>query len=749
MPYLRVFLFLLTVLPLALVGASLLGAARPRRDLAVAALLAGLAVFLLFAFRHHQNRYEFLDPACYRSLAAAYAAGEPLMPDRPEMGTIPADLRKDFLLRPNLPSLDGVFRYLDPPRALAAEPGDPDAFRTVPCFLPMLPASASALGPAFDAFPPLVAALWFLALICFALASEGADFRAFGLSGCSRLLLAIAAFLATFFPSWFLRGFHADAVGGALVSTAFLAVLARPFPGQYLLAGLCLGASLGYHPTMVLYVLPVALYAIVHESRWRPILMLVAGALPGAAFAVFQLAAGINPYFQNIALDSLADAIRTEPTIRLLLKLVVALAVASAFLLALSRHPGVRRRFEGSRVSRAVAWAFAIGTLLVPVLLHLAPRLGLPEALTGLQSVHPRLRLVWFLLAALSVVPFFRRAQDFRAERMAVFLVVLAGAYGVYLKGSEIPVDVWSYRRLCPFVALMVPLCLKGALTGCAKRPAATLALSLVALLPMAFAPGLWFGVSDAGADRLSAGIRAAMSDFDLVLFDNRERTAAFTAGSGRPILGLPRRRGAALWNRCSDWVLGRAAAGSRVALATSHEPCSLELGFALEPVHASEGVVRQRKTKRLLPSRVQDEPVRDVLLALRPVPEDGAAQRKVFDGGPFGIRGPWKRANRGGYWSRPGCAIVGPTPRLGAPVDVLLDLGWYDRSGTNPVSRIRITPPGGAPAQTIDVSSRKQIERLTFAAAPDAAPDAPATGLWTIEGSAVFRSAELGHCLP
>ena len=52
-----------------------------------------------------------------------------------------------------------------------------------------------------------------------------------------------------------------------LVSTAFLAVLARPFPGQYLLAGLCLGASLGYHPTMVLYVLPVALYAIVREGR--------------------------------------------------------------------------------------------------------------------------------------------------------------------------------------------------------------------------------------------------------------------------------------------------------------------------------------------------------------------------------------------------------------------------------------------------------------------------------------------------
>ncbi len=752
MPLLRFLLFLLTVLPVALIGFALLRMAHPGRHGAVVVLLGALAVFAVFMGRHHENCYEFLDPSCYRALAGAFAAGEGLHPDRPAIADVPQPLRGGFFLRHGLLSTDGVYRYIVPEKALNAGPEDPGAFRAEPCFLPMLPLAASALGRHFDAFPPLVGALWFLAILAFSLnapqtSDSGLRTSDSGLrtpDTALRLLLATSAFFATLFPSWFLRGFHADAIGAVLVSTAFLAMLTAPFHGRDFLAGLCLGVSFCYHPTMVLFILPVVLYAVVREGRWVTLPTLAAGALPGGALALLQMSQVANPYFKGISSTSLASAFREVPVLRTLLLLVAALCMASTLILTAAHIPSIRRRVLGRRASLAVGCVLAIGTLLVPTLLFAGHWLGFREAAAGIRSVHYRLLLYWSLLAALCLAPYYLHAQGYRSERLAVFLVVLAGGYGVYLKGAEIPVGLWSFRRMFPFVALMIPLCVKGAVLGGMRRPKAVAVLAVAGILPMLFARSIWFGVNDGGADRISAGIRETLAKYDLTLFDMRERTIAFTGGLDVPVFGLPYRKTGFHWDRCAKWVLGRAAAGDRVALTTSYTPCTLEEGFALVPVHECGARLRRFRTKWLWPYGRYRHVVQDTVLELRPVSAEDAAQYKTFDGSPFGLRGPWKRANRGGCWSSLGCAIVGPVPRPGAPVEALLDLGWYDRSGTNPVSRIRITPPGGATAQTIDVSSPQQIERLTFAAAPDAAPDAPPTGLWRVEGSAVFRTAEL-----
>ena len=141
----------------------------------------------------------------------------------------------------------------------------------------------------------------------------------------------------------------------------------------------------------------------------------------------------------------------------------------------------------------------------------------------------------------------------------------------------------------------------------------------------------------------------------------------------------------------------------------------------------------------------VESQDIRDTVLSACPTATGFVGQRKVFDGGPFGIRGLWKSANRGGCWSAPeGCGIVGPVPRPGHPVDVELGVEWFDGTGTNDVAHLRLVPPSGSGApQTFDVrAGSRQIVRLHVAAPDSLSEVCPSTGLWKVEGEAVFYEA-------
>ena len=642
--------------------------------------------------------------------------------------------------------VEGVFRFLDHAAALQTADADPESFRTRPCFLPALPLAASVLGPLTDAFSPLMAALWMAALCAFAITSRREEDAGLPetISIGRAVLLASATFLATFGPCWFLRGFHSDAIGAVLVSVGLLAVLSPPFTGRAALAGLALGASLAFHFTMALYAIPAILHFILAEKRTRPLLLFFAGALPGLALVAFELNVTGNPYFSGTGLAGLLRATRQAPAIRAVVRMATAMATLAVVFLVVSRIPAVRRAFLGRRISRIAAAVLAVASLAAVILPFAAKRLGLPEVAKALASVHPALLLFWDGLLLAAIHPLFLRADRDRVERVTLFAVLLTGLFGLHLKGVEVPVGIWTYRRLFPCVALLLPLCIHGALRGWGRHRFAPCA-AVLCLVPMALAPNLWFGISDAGSDRLAAPVREHLAKANLALYDYRGRTAAFAGGTALPVFGLPRRGTQQHWDRCARDILARSSA-SNILLITSYEPCTMEEGVALQPLFTSTGTVSRIHAKRLLPCAFEQHAIHDMILRAISLRDNAVAQRKTFDGGPFGIRGPWKSANRGGCWSAPGCAIVGPVPQPGKPVVVRLELGWFDSDGSHPTSQVRLVPPAGSgsPAQTFEVSAPRETRTAVFEAPVDAPVDAPPTGLWSVEGSAVFHSAEL-----
>ena len=537
MPLLRLALFLLTALPFAWLAAALLR--RLRRGQAAAAVGLSLVLFaFLFAF-HHENRYEFLDPACYRAMSAAFAAGSDLRPVRESLESVPAPLRRDMLMRPDLPSLDGVFRYEAPRRAASAEPGDTEAFRTRPCFLPALPLAASALGPLHDAFVPLVGALWSLSLLAFALSHEAS-----AVPPVRRIATAAVLLLATFMPSWFFRGFHTDAVGSALVSLALLAVISRPFRGRLALAGFCLAFSAAFHFTMALYALPVAVFAIVRDGTWKRTLSLALGALLGCALVAAELQTAGSPYSSGGIAGFIAAA-KASPAIFALLCVVALLGTLALVLLALAHAPSVRAWFCRPKVSRAGSVLLASATALAVLLPFAGKFLGVPQLAAGATSAHPAMVLPLLPLAALALCPFYADFRVFRSERLLLLFIALAGAFGLYLKGSEQAIGVsgaWGFRRILPTALLLVPVFLHGALMSRASR-FLRVTVSTLALVPMFLSPQLWTGVQDAGADRIADRMAAVLSKNNLVLFDYRPRAGMFAVRSpNQRMFSLPKR---------------------------------------------------------------------------------------------------------------------------------------------------------------------------------------------------------------
>ena len=753
MLYVRLLFFLLTLLPF---GWLIFAFSRKHRFASgsiVGMLAVSVVAFFLFASRHHENRYEFLDPSCYRAMARAFTEGSELHPIRDSLASVPPEFRRDFWVRPDLPSLDGAFRFIDPKRALSADASDPEAFRTRPCFLPALPLAASVFGRFYDAFVPLVGSLWLLSLLLFALSPDPEDCDS-APSSRRRFLTALVLFFATFFPSWFLRGLHSDVVASVLVSLGLLVALSKPWRGQYALVGLSLGLSLAYHFTMALYAIPVAAYAILRSGKIRQTLALVLGTLPGIALVVFELHVAGNPYFQGTGFSDLVAAAEKVPVIRMLLVLVAVLGIASLALLACAHTPVVRRWFTSPRISNVLLLIFAAGMVPACALPFFGDRIGVPELAAGIQSVHPVFLALWGLLAFASLFPFFATSASYRAERAAVFLVALVALYGVYLKGAEVPVGVWSYRRLFPAVALLLPLCLRGALLGWSRHPIA-LPIPALCLASIFLAPLLWVGVHDAGSDALSRCMASHLAHPDRLIFDYRERTTVFRQGTDYPVFGLPRRNAQGLWDRCAEWALSGVETGQTVSLVTSYAPCTLETGVSLQ----SEEVFRRReepvdnsvcriKTKRLFPCAFEYKSIQDTVLWAEPAVPGECHQYKEFDGGPFGIRGPWERHRRGrGYWSNPGCAIVGPVPKPGHSVLVKIEFGLATEPELEENPAIRLIPPSeSASAQTIQLpptnGDRIVSLRFDFEGIPDA--DLPATGLWSVEGRALFCTLDM-----
>lgn len=743
---LRLAAFFLTTLPAALLSFALLRRKSIPRAASTAALLLSLLVFGLFAAFSHEYQYELLDPSCYRQMAKSFATGSELCPIHDSLGRIPESLRSSFFLRPNHFTTDAFFRFSSPDLALAASASSPEAFRTIPCFLPMLPLAASALGPFYDAFPPLMGALWFLALLSVALAWHPSSPSPLSTpstpSPRTRIAYAVFLFLATFFPAWFFRGFYADAIGGTLISIALLALLAPAFPGQFALAGFSLAFSVSFHFTMALYVLPVALYAIVREGSWRKTCSLALAALAGCALVVLELVVAGSPYSSG-GLSGFLHAARHIPVIGALLVLCVGLLIAASGILVAAHQPRIRAWFQ-ARPTHFHGIPLVLVATAAVLLVSFAP---VPQLTLGRACLHPAMVAAFFLLVLLSLWPLLQNRTHGRSERFLLLLIAITALFSVYLKGAEklIKVEgIWGYRRIFPVVILLLPLCLHGLLL---RRPSRLrlLLLAVTFLAPLAASPRLWIGVHEKGADATAHATLSALGSPDFVLYDNRERMALLAADPSRAAFSLDPTDLHGHWDSCSEWLLSEARRGSNVVLMTSFAPCTLEDGVRLVPTEAQPAAIDLPilYTKRLYPVVTKRKQAQDVFLAVQPLPDPlppAFGQHKRFDGSPFGLRGPWRLANRGGAWSsESGCGIIGPVPRPDKPIAIRAEVGWFPPPDGPAATTLRLLPPlASAKPLEIAVTEPRQTVQVEVPFSGDPQSTLPLTGLWTLEGRAV-----------
>lgn len=152
---------------------------------------------------------------------------------------------------------------------------------------------------------------------------------------------------------------------------------------------------------------------------------------------------------------------------------------------------------------------------------------------------------------------------------------------------------------------------------------------------------------------------------------------------------------------------------GTNLLLVTSYEPCTMEEGLALAPVCSVVGEVMR------LPIKVpgaslgeQPKAVNSVNHVLRPGPlAASSAQRKVLDGGPMGLRGEWKKANRGGFWPGKDAGVIGPVPAGGGTVELELMAEGFDDQGNSVETTVEISLDNGPSLATLVIPAHGEGE--------------------------------------
>ncbi|HOT51947.1 MAG TPA: hypothetical protein PLI07_13280, partial [Candidatus Hydrogenedentes bacterium] len=274
---------------------------------------------------------------------------------------VPEALRPYFLARwivgvSNKPSRDMVFEITKTPE-----------METAPMFLPTLPLAANggrASGMAPDMFVPLVGVLWFACLVL-------AATRAGGLWG---LAAVFALVFGTSWPSWFLRGFHPEAVGGALISTVVVTSAARRRTPWWLHVtfGFMLGLSISFHPTMSVLALPVALALMIKDGKWSSTAALAVfgalGVLPLLVITKHVCA----PYGDFLNPGHLASMLRAVKQIRFLGYALLCAAALGLAAMALAHSPRLRERLAAPAAMRAYAVVCGVVSVLAIIIPSIA-----------------------------------------------------------------------------------------------------------------------------------------------------------------------------------------------------------------------------------------------------------------------------------------------------------------------------------------------------------------------------------------
>ncbi len=645
--------------------------------------LWGIGAGFLF-FYPHDDRFTGLDDMTYRQMAQAFAEGRGFHDPDAVMAETPPALRRDFWLCD-----DPLVR---PTRDRAFQLEGPEGIETTPYFMPVLPLAAAGLEPALspERFVPLVGALW-LALVLAAGFSAGGGWGT---------VVATALIAGTAWPAWFFRGFYAEAVGAALIAAVVAAASARPLRGGWAAgAGFALGLAVGYHPTLAVLSAPVALGLMLERRDPKTALGVAAGGLAGA-FPFWALTRWVcQPYGDWTRWATLKQMVFSVPEHRALALALVGMALLSLLAVCAGFSPAVRAWIR-KRDRAASPWGWlALGAL--PLLLMVLLPGGVGATLrSGAVSTWSGIRWPYGLLALAAAGTVLLEGRPIR-ERFWLVALCWASLLFLFVKGVEIPVGLWSQRRFLPVVLMGIALLAapaSAALAGMSGTKGKTV-VAFVALLAGGANvfrwPTAYFTVNDRGATEWAETVAQRLGTDRRIVFDYYAHSVPYAAGLKHRVLGLG--EGAdPHWPDVAGWISALAQT-EEVWIATSWSPTALEDGLRLEPVFAATGRFPVVRTRAFFPAEPGERIVQNVFLRAVPLaPGETAAQDKVLDGSPVGLRGSWGPVRKGAAWTRQGSGIVGPIPEKGGRAMLRAEGSWSPPAAEWTKQILRVTPPWG-----------------------------------------------------
>lgn len=710
-------------------------------------LLGGLILASgLLLLRPHEDTFTGLDTSCYRLMAHAFAAGRQLHDTDSTLLELPPSLRRAVLLEYQAWGRDTRDRSF---QVTSLRRGS-----TQPYFYPFLPMAAAGLDhliwiPAGDYLVPLIGLLLF-ALI---LATGTALGDKYGLVASTALLFG------TPLPAYLFRGYYAEAVAAALVMMVLLGlIVSAHFRLFRCLAPLALGLAVCFHPVAIILALPaLILMLMAPDLRRSGALWILAGF--GIALAPLWAMTrwGCQPYGPITDWQHFVTRLSAQP-LQQLLGVFVLIFLAGVLLLILA-PASFKTRLSGF-VDRILTHPHLFMGLLFLALLPLAipPAWwsGKPLVLRGLTEYWSGVRWSYGLVLLAGFLAAFWIKGQLRA-RMLLLLALFLSPFFFYLKGFE-QMGLWSQRRLIPLTLLLIvaltPI-LATALARLARQvggPAATLAATILlvaASLNFIQWPAPYLVRHEQGT---TAWVEAFSKTIGgrLTLFDYFPYSVPFSASGSTRVMGLSEFGCPALPDM-AKWLAERARQEEILWVSAYRNP-GLEEGITLASASHERALFERIVSKAAQPAECRKFIIEIDLMKCLPITNaTGLSVKKILDGGPLSLRGPWgprqpfHQADRllPAHWSRQGSGIVGPIPAAGHAVRVTLEAAASRGDGISGQG-IRIHPPWPGPALVLAISN--EFTHVTGTLPRPAGTQVEAfTGVYTLSADAPYDPRKEG----